>query len=150
MSALEKQISDMYNKAFYDIIDETINSEKPDYNWIVNLYSEIKNRLLKYIKKDSKTYKQIDEQFDIILFRQTIENNVFDMDSLLRLVNTTYYWIKMLQAPIRDQSTEQSKNNILTAKPEKMVSTYIREVNKCLDYLDEDLVKFLEITKENS
>lgn len=150
MSALEKQISDMYNKAFYDIIDETINSEKPDYNWIVNLYSEIKSRLLKYIKKDSKTYKQIDEQFDIILFRQTIENNVFDMDSLLRLVNTTYYWIKMLQAPIRDESTEQSKNSILTAKPEKMVSTYIREVNKCLDYLDEDLIKFLEMSKENS
>ena len=72
MSALENQIREMYQKAFYDIIDETVASKNPDYEWIVDLYSEIKQRLVRYIKKESKTYRLIDEQFDIALFKQMI------------------------------------------------------------------------------
>ena len=40
MNALENQIKEMYHKAFYDIIDETIASNSPNYEWIVNLYAE--------------------------------------------------------------------------------------------------------------
>jgi hypothetical protein len=143
MNALENQIKEMYEKAFYDIIDETINSNTPDYDWIVTLYSEIKERLLKYVKKDCNVYKSIDEDFDIDLFRQMIVNDVFDMDSLLKLINNTFNWIKKLQAPIRDQSTEDSKQRVLNSQPEKIVSTFIREVNVCIDYIEEDVVKFI-------
>ena len=55
MNSIKNQIQEMYEKAFYDVIDENVNSDKPDYDWIVNLYTEIKNRLLRYVKKDSKT-----------------------------------------------------------------------------------------------
>ena len=61
MNVLENQIKEMYEKAFYDIIDETVNSDSPDYKWIITLYGEIKERLIKFIKKDSKVYKRIDD-----------------------------------------------------------------------------------------
>jgi hypothetical protein len=51
MNKLENQIKEMYHKAFYDIIDETIASNSPNYEWIVNLYIEIKQRLIRYILK---------------------------------------------------------------------------------------------------
>jgi len=145
---INEQIKQMYAKAFYDIIDETINSDKPDYDWIVSLYTEIKERIIKYIRKDCKVYKQIDDDFDIKLFKQMIEYDVFNYESLLKLINNTFYWIKHLQAPIRDEMTEEAKQRILNSQPEKMVSTFIKEVNTCLDILDEDLINYIKKEKD--
>ena len=143
MNSIKNQIQEMYEKAFYDVIDENVNSDKTDYDWIVNLYTEIKNRLLRYVKKDSKTYNLIDSQFDIKLFRQMIENDIFNMESLGKLINTTFYWIESLQAPQRDSETRDSKQRVFSASKEKMVSTFIKEVNKCIDTLDKDLVEYI-------
>ena len=148
MNKIEKQIKDTYEKAFYDIIDETVNSDKPDYDWIVKLYIEIKNRLLKYVKKQSKVYEQINDNFDIKIFRQLIENDVFNQNAMLQLIEKTFYWINKLQSPARDESTNESKNKILSSSPEKIVSTFIREVNKCLDYIDEDMINFFTPNKK--
>lgn len=144
MYKIEEQIKEMYQKAFYDSIDETVNSKNPDFEWIVRLYEEIKNRLIRYIKKDSKTYKQFDEQFDVSLFKQMIENDVFDSNSFIKLVNTTYYWLEKLQAPQRDTFTRESKQRVFESPSEKAVSTFIKEVNLCIDLLDEDFEKFVK------
>jgi hypothetical protein len=147
MNSIEKQIKEMYEKAFFDVIDDTINSDKPDYDWIVNLYTEIKNRLIRYVKKDSKKYELLDSQFDIELFRQMIENDAFSMDSLLKLVNNTFYWIEKLQAPERDNETKKSKQIIFGASKDKIVSTFVREANRCVDFLDLDFENFVNNKK---
>jgi len=149
MNKVEQQIKEMYQKAFYDSIDDNINSAKPDYEWIVRLYEEIKNRLIKYIKKESNVYKEIDSQFDTELFKQMIENDVFNMDSFTKLLNSTYYWIEKLQAPERDSFTKESKNRILNAENNKLVSTFIKEVNLCIDLLDEDFTNFIQSLHTN-
>ena len=147
MSKIENQIKEMYEKVFYEIIDETVSSDNPDYVWIIKLYTEIKERLLKFIKKDSKVYKQIDEEFDIELFQQMIENDVFDNNSLIKLINTAFYWVKFLGAPVRDKNVEESKNRVLTSDPSKVISTFIKEINICIDYIDEDIINFIKETK---
>lgn len=147
MNALENQIKEMYEKSFYDIIDETISSDKPDCEWIIKLYSEIKGRLIKFIKPQSKVYKQIDTEFDVEFFRHMLENNVFDNNSLLKLVNLTFYWIKFLGAPARDKLVDDAKLKVLHAESSKIVSTFIREVNLCIDYIDEDIINYIKETK---
>jgi len=142
MNKIDGQIRETYNKVFYEIIDETVNSKQPDYDWIVRLYAEIKHRLIKFIKVDSKVYKQIDDDFDVELFKQMIMNDVFNAESLFKLVNNTFNWVKKLQAPIRDESTENAKQRVLTSQPEKMVSTFIKEVNMCIDILDKDMFDY--------
>ena len=144
LKQIEQQIHDNYHKAFFDLIDETINSSKPDYDWIVKLYEEIKTRLLIYIKKDSKTYKSIQESFDSKLFEQMITNDVFDALSMIKLVDNTFHWIKSLQAPFRDELSDIAKKNVLSAEPTKIVSTFLKEVYKLLDYLDEDMEKLFK------
>ena len=147
MNAIENQIKEMYEKAFYDIIDETIKSDKPDYKWIVSLYTEIKMRLLNYIKPGTTIHKQLDADFDIDFFTHMIKNDVFDRESLFKLINNTFSWIEKLQAPARDQTTEEAKTRVLNSQPEKIVSTFIREVNICIDNIYMDLEIFLKEIK---
>lgn len=144
MENVEKQIKETYYKAFFDKIDETINSKNPDYDWIVKLYNEIKNRLLYYIKKDSNTYKHINNSFDSELFEQMIRNDVFDQVSLFNLVNNTFNNIKSLQAPERDTDLEKAKERVFNAPNDKKVSTFIKETHILLDTLDDDMKSFFD------
>ena len=140
---MEKQIKDIYYKAFCDKINENVNSDKPDFDWIILLYKEIKDRLLCLVSEGSISYKKINECFDIILFEQMIKNDVFNSNDMINLVNNTYYWINKLQAPVRDSETNDSKNRVLTSEPYKIISVFIIEVNKCIDNIIEDLKNVL-------
>ena len=144
MNSIEKQIDSTFRTAFFDMIDETINSESPDYNFITILYKEVKNRILTYIKKDSNTYKSIDQSFDIELFEQMIKNDVFDSSSMIKLVDTTFFWLKQLGAPYRDELLDASKIKILNSEPNKVVSTYLKEVHASLDNLDHDMIEYFK------
>ena len=144
LKQIEQQIRDNYHKAFYDMIDGTINSSTPDYDWIVKLYDEIKRRMLIYVKKDSNTYKSIESSFDKDLFEQMIKNDVFDALSMIKLVDNTFHWVKSLQAPYRDNACETAKKTVLSAEPTKIVSTFLKEVHKLLDFLDEDMEKLFK------
>ena len=136
------QIEQQMKKAFFDLIDETVNSEKPDYDWITNLYSELLNRLASFLKNNPKNYKLLQDEFDIELFRQMISNDVFDQMSMLKLVNNTYGWIQKLQAPARDSETNESKNRVLNSEPPKMISTFLKEIHVCIDNIEKDLIEF--------
>lgn len=136
------QIKEQMKKAFFVLIDENVNSDKPDYEWITNLYSELLNRLASFLKKDSRNYKLLQDEFDIELFRQMISNDVFDQISMLKLVNNTYGWIQKLQAPVRDSETNESKNRVLNSEPTKMISTFLKEIHVCIDNIEIDLFEF--------
>ena len=144
---IEKQIKEQMNKAYFDLIDNTINSDKPDYEWITRLYIEIKERLCKCVKTDSKTYKLINNEFDVIFFNQLITNDVFDQMSFLNLVYNTFFWIEKLQAPYRDEYTKESKNRVLNSEPTKYISSFLKEVHSCLDNLEYDLQLYLSNNK---
>ena len=45
--------------------------------------------MLVYVKKDSVTYKNIENSFDKELFEQMIKNDVFDAVSMIKLVDNT-------------------------------------------------------------
>lgn len=142
MKRISIQIEQQMKNAFFDLIDENVNSDKPDYEWITNLYAELLNRLALFMKKDSNNYKLLQDEFDIELFRQMISNDVFDQVSMLKLVNNTFGWIHKLQAPARDQETENSKNRVLSSEPSKMISTFLKEIHICIDNIETDIKEF--------
>jgi hypothetical protein len=143
MSNIEQQIRETFYRAFFDKIEENINSETPDFAWIVSLYKEIKQRLLKFLKKDSQTYKQLDNDFDVPFFEQMLTNNVFDITSVVKLINGTFDWVQKLQAPYRDEETLILRNEVLNTEPAKIIPMFIQKVHVCLDNLDEDMSEFL-------
>ena len=141
MSKIEEQIEINMKQAFFDIIDQNVNSKTPDYNWITILYQEIKFKLLSFIlNKNSTIYKKIDIDFDVELFKQMIENDVFNYDSMVKLINNTFNWILELQAPIRDNDTVQAKNRVLNSEPTKIISTYLKEAHTCIELIEKDIL----------
>ena len=142
MTTIEKQIKDAMQKAFFDLIDEKTSPGNVDCEWLVVLYEEIKVRLLSLLVKDSKIYYELESNFDILLFKQMIENDVFDSDSMFKLVNTTFSWIKRLQAPIRDIETEDAKNRVFNSESSKIISTYLKEVHTCINKINDDLLNY--------
>lgn len=139
MNDIEKQIDHQMRKAFFDIINQNINSDNPDHDWLVRLYMEVKQRLLNILKKGSKLYLQLDEDFDVELFKQMIENKVFNQDSAIKLINNTYYWVHTLQAPIRDEMLIESKNRVFTSKSDEIISVFLKEIHLLIDQLYEDI-----------
>ena len=148
MTTIEDQIQINMKKAFFDLIDQNVNSKTPDYNWITILYEEIKFKLLSFLpNKNLSIYKQIDTDFDVELFKQMIENDVFNYDSMLKLINNTFNWIIKLEAPIRDGDTIQSKNRVINSEPTKIISTYLKEVHNCIEIIEKDILDLQSYNK---
>jgi hypothetical protein len=128
-------------KAFFDLIDKNVNSKKPDFDWIARLYQDIKFKLLSFLpNKKGKVYQQIDNDFDVELFKQMIENDVFNQESMVKLINNTFFWISELEAPIRDEETLEAKKRVLTSEPTKIISTYLKEVHTCIEQIELDII----------
>ena len=141
---MEKQIDETMKRAFYDLIDENTNSSTPDYDWIVNLYTEIRLTLLQYLRKDGPTYRSIEESFDVELFSQMIRADVFSAESMVKLIETTFYWIKQLGAPVRDKEIEEAKKRVLQSPLNKIISVYLKETHQCLLIYQQDMESFLQ------
>ena len=95
---------------------------------------------MRYIKKGTDTYRIIDDQFDEKLFEQMITNDVFDKQSMIALINGSFNMVLRLEAPERDKATLESRQRVFDSEPEKIVSTFIREINQCLDLIDVDFI----------
>ena len=141
---MEKQIEDTMKKAFYDLIDENTSSSTPDYDWIVSLYSEIKASLMHFLKKGSLVYNRIDESFDVELFSQMIRADVFSSESMVKLIENTFFWIKELGAPGRDKEVDDAKKRVLQTPLNKIISVYLKETHECLCHYQQDMVEYLQ------
>jgi len=147
MTTIEEQIRTEMRNAFFNLIDENVNSKTPDYDWITRLYEEIKIKLLSFLpNKVGKNYKQLEVDFDVDLFKQMIENDVFNQESMIKLVNNTFDWILKLEAPIRDKDTIEAKNRVFNSAPEKIISTYLKEVHGCIEQIETDIREFQKKT----
>lgn len=141
---MEQQIKEQFHKAFYDVVKDSVRNGNHEH--IVQLYAEIADRIAAKVKPTGRTHQRIREDFDVDLFRQMLVNNAFDGQSLLRLVNTTFKWIRDLQMPIRDSATAEAKQRVMQSGTtmEDVVPVYIKEVHGCLNTLDQDLKEFYE------
>ena len=52
MERVQQQIRENYEKAFFNLLKEKVASDPPDYDWLIRLYTEIRDKLCKLVKKD--------------------------------------------------------------------------------------------------
>jgi len=135
-------------KAFADQIQETLSSESPDYDWITRLYSEIKERLQKFVRPTNKLYIEMEEKLDPQLFRQMLEYKAFTGEDFVKLLNFIFGVCLQLGAPVRDADVCQKKKNLLEkledgASLHEIVATFILEINGIIDVIESDIVNLL-------
>ena len=75
MENLKRDVELQIRKAYFDLIEEHVNSTPPDYDWLIKLYSEIVNKMTIFLKRDSPLRLKIINTMDIELFSQMIRNN---------------------------------------------------------------------------
>ena len=135
-------------KAFADQIQETLSSESPDYDWITRLYSEIKERLQKFVRPTNKLYLEMDEKLDALLFRQMLEYQAFSGEDFVKLLNFIFGVCLQLGAPARDVDV-CNKKKILLEKLEngasfhEIVASFILEINGIIDVIELDIINLL-------
>ena len=131
-------------KAYFDLVEETLTTEPLDYAWVVQLYDEIKFKLIGILKPDSELRNDIEDRMDTELFEQMIRHKAFDYRDLWQLVNYTFDKILSLCAPVRDPDVKakldelnEIMDNEMTIP--KVLTKYIEYANDGLDMIYDDL-----------
>ena len=131
-------------KAYFDLVEEKLSTEPLDYAWVVQLYDEIKFKLIGILKPDSELRNDIEDRMDTELFEQMIRHRAFDYRDLRQLVNYTFDKILSLCAPVRDpdvkamldELNEMMDNGELIPA---VLTKHIEYANDGLDMIYDDL-----------
>jgi len=110
----------------------------------VQLYDEIKFKLIGILKPDSELRNDIDERMDSELFEQMIRYKAFDYRDLRQLVNYVFDKILRLCAPVRDPDVKAMLDELNEMMDNgepmpKVLTKYIEYANDSLDIIYDDL-----------
>ena len=139
------KVAENLRKAFYDLLEERVGSDPPDYEWIGRLYQEIRGKLIGLLRKGHPLRIEIEAAMDIQLFDQMIRNKAFDPNDLGKLVCYVFNTCKQLGSPARDRETDAKKQELVALMQsdkgefKTIVPLFIRSANECLDKIYEDL-----------
>ena len=131
-----------YDKAFKDALEQELNNDK--FDWVCNLHREMVIRLCGLIPNRSDIHNQIAENMDPVIFRQMLENKVFNFESLCNLINYVFSWIKKLCSPFRDSEIQSSIESVYKMAQDggtlgKIVPHFIFEVHRHIDNIEKDM-----------
>jgi len=155
MERIHEQIKDTYHKAFFDLLEQKVRQEPPDYDWISKLYGEIRDKLMLFLKKNSPLRSEIEESMDPIIFNQMMRNNAFNGTDLFNLISYVFDKIKQLGSPARDNTVDTKKNEIFNLMKNngtfaQIVPLFIKNANICIDFIYEDMQNFSKKISSNS
>jgi hypothetical protein len=148
LDKIKERWAEAAERAFCDLLKERVEQEPPDYDWIIKLYKEIRNKLTKILKKDSQLRVEIEDCMDIEIFSQMIRNNVFKFDEFYHLIKYTFKKCKQLGSAGRDKETDEKLKEIIdhmyggSATFATVMPLYIKNINYCIDKMYEDLGNF--------
>ena len=105
VNRLEQQVKETYKRAFFDLLEERVGSNPPDYDWLTRLYGEIRTKLISLLRQGSSLRGEIEESMDLELFKQMISNAAFNPEDFYGLIRFVFEKCKQLQSPARDVET---------------------------------------------
>lgn len=144
MEALQERLRVQMKKAFWDLLEEKVRTDPPDYDWICKLYVELRDRLSSFTMEGGSIHKAIKEGFDTELFSQMLRNQAFEGAEMMSLVDTTFGFVAKLQAPVRDKLLKEKKKEILEyassgGEFSVIVPMFLRGAHELMDLIEKDL-----------
>lgn len=130
--SLFKLVKENLHKAFWDILQEELNDDPPEYGQAIRLLEEIKETLLSFLNPGANRMRtQIMEVLDIDLIRQQADNDVIDIPGLASYIIST---MGKLCAPSRDEEIKKLRQNT------DNTVTLFREIFRVLDLIKADMI----------
>lgn len=131
-NSLEKQVKEIMHKAFWDLLEESLGSDPPEYDHALILLKEVKENLLEILPTQGKMKAHINEVLDIDLIRQKAENDALDVRYYGEFVVDL---MSKLCAPARDEMVAQIREK------EGVVALF-REILRVMEILKMDIANF--------
>jgi hypothetical protein len=143
-------------RAFFDVLTSKLNSEPPDYEWVVRLYSEIRTRLANLTPTRQDLRAELEEAMDVELFDQMLRNNAYSAENLHTLVKFVFTRMASLEAPARNVSTSAMLGE-LQAELQRpgctfasFVPHFLRSTHVKLDEIETDIANFHQDMRQRS
>ena len=64
VNRLTEQVKETYKRAFFDLLEEKVGANPPDYEWLTRLYGEIRTKLISLLREGSQLRVEIEESMD--------------------------------------------------------------------------------------
>jgi len=145
VNRLTEQVRETYKRAFFDLLEEKVSANPPDFEWLTRLYGEIRTKLISLLREGSPLRVEIEESMDCDFFKQLISNNVFSPENFYTLIRYVFEKCKQLGSPARDAETDAKLKEIIDfvdsgdATFATLVPMFIKNANECLDTIYEDI-----------
>ena len=145
VNRLTTQVRETYKRAFFDLLQEKVAANPPDFEWLTRLYGEIRTKLISLLREGSQLRLEIEESMDCDFFKQLISNNVFSPEDFYTLIRYVFEKCKQLGSPARDAETDAKLEEIVDfvdsgdATFATLVPMFIKNANECLDTVYEDI-----------
>ena len=149
-STIDEQIKKQFYQAFDDILTQSLSTTNPDWDWVVTLYTELRDRLCLLTPRRLDIHENIKESMDVELFNQMIRNNAFSPEDMWKLVEYVFSIIKSRQAPVRDPDTETRLRTLSTEFNKegmtiaKFLPLFLKLAHVSIDIIEEDKKAFLK------
>lgn len=132
--SIHKKVHDIMHKAFWDVLEEEVNSNPPQYKNAFNLLMEMKEMIMEILPKGDGLLmkKQIEEVLDGELIKQQIEHEAFDILSCAGYILDI---LSKMCAPVRDQA-------IFKLKSETGLIPLLRGTFEVINLMKMDLVNY--------
>ena len=145
VTQLTEQVKETYKRAFFDLLEEKVGNNPPDYGWLTRLYGEIKTKLTTLLRQNSQLRIEIEECMDCELFHQMISHDAFNPEDFYKLIRYVFEKCKQLGSPARDSKTDAELQQIVDfvdsgeATFATLVPLFIKNANECLDVIYDDI-----------
>jgi len=130
---LEKQIKEVMQRAFWDILKEQLESEPPVYTQALQLFTEIKTMLYScLLPQHEKLKEKIESVLDLEVIQQQIDAEVLEFEKYAGYI---LQLMSMLCAPVRDEA-------IAALKMETDVVKLFRGIMDTIEMMKLDMANF--------
>ncbi|RLN29773.1 uncharacterized protein C2845_PM05G14240 [Panicum miliaceum] len=107
----EKRVREAMEKAFWDLVTESLRGDKPDYSQLVSLVKEVRDSLHELAPKELK--EEIVEHIDLEILSQVLGSGSQDAQHLGQILQYSLATVRKLSAAAKEDEMRKSHGQLL-------------------------------------
>ena len=116
---LKKHIKETMYNAYWNILENELNSKPPVYTQLLNILTEICDMFCEFVPNRPDIQQEIKDRIDIDLIKNMVEHSAFDDENLYKLTTYIISLIKKFQPPVMDEEVEEWERGMLHIMSQK-------------------------------
>ncbi|TVU00285.1 hypothetical protein EJB05_54273 [Eragrostis curvula] len=108
----EAKVRETMEKAFWDVVTDSMKGDKPDYGQLVNLVKEVRDSLHELAPKGWK--EEIMENIDLEILSQVLESGSQDAQYLGQILQYSLNMVRKLSAPAKEDEMKKNHDKLLS------------------------------------